>query len=68
MNVRGARYLQAIRGPILLMLVGLLFAVQQAGVISITRTWPILVIAIGILKLLERMVAPPGPPYAGGPV
>lgn len=56
---RGALFLQAIRGPILLITIGLLFALQQSGMISFTRTWPLILIVVGVMKLFERLVAPP---------
>lgn len=55
MNDRRALFVQAIRGPILLITLGVLFAIQQAGFISLYRTWPLIIIMIGILKLIERM-------------
>jgi hypothetical protein len=55
-------YAQAIRGPILLITVGLLFAVQQAGVLPLSRTWPLFIIVFGVMKLIERLVLP-RPPY-----
>lgn len=58
MNNRRALFYQAIRGPILLITVGSLFALQQAGYASFGRTWPILLIVIGLMKLLERSAAP----------
>lgn len=71
MNARGALFAQAIRGPILLITIGVLFAIQQAGVLGFGHTWPFLIIVIGILKLIERMLAPapqavppPAPPQA----
>jgi hypothetical protein len=61
-NKRGL-YLQAIRGPVLLITVGSLFAIHQAGLLSFSRTWPLLIIVIGIMKLLERAFSPaPGWP------
>ena len=54
MNTRRAVFLQSIRGPILLITLGILFAIHQAGVLSFSRTWPLLIIVIGIMKLLER--------------
>lgn len=69
MNNRLALFIQAIRGPILLITIGILFAIHQAGVLPFTRTWPLILIVIGVMKLFERMavkpvrVAPPGGPY-----
>ncbi len=69
---RRGMFLRAIRGPILLMTIGTLFVWQQANVVSFERTWPLILIVLGILKLLERIVststyvAPPPPPSAGG--
>lgn len=59
MSVRASAYIQAIRGPVLLVTVGVLFAIHQAGVLSFSRTWPLLIIVIGVMKLLERTSAPP---------
>ena len=71
MNGRGALYLQAIRGPILLITIGILFAIHQAGILGFSRTWPLIIIVIGLMKLFERMaisrVMPPAVPPAGGP-
>lgn len=47
----------AIRGPILLMLVGTLFAFDHFTAYSIGRTWPVLLIAAGILALWSRFTA-----------
>ena len=61
---------RALRGPIMLVALGLLFAWDQAGNFSFERTWPILFILYGILKLIERLLAPPLPPppqYPGPP-
>ncbi len=67
MNSRLPLFFQAIRGPILLMMLGILFALHQAGTISVTRTWPLLIIVVGLIKLAERMSLPssPVPPYGG---
>jgi hypothetical protein len=68
MNNRAALFAQAIRGPILLITIGVLFAMHQAGVLHFSRTWPLIIIVIGILKLVERLVIPPHPsPQVGGP-
>ncbi len=63
MNNRSALIAHAVRGPIMLITVGILAAVHQAGVMSFTRTWPVLIIVLGLMTLLERAVAPPAPPY-----
>ena len=68
MNSRGAMFAQAIRGPILLITIGVLFAMQQSGVLPFSHTWPLLIIVIGVLKLIERMVAQPQPPVPPPPI
>jgi hypothetical protein len=73
---RAALFAQAIRGPILLIAVGVLFALHQAGTLSFWRSWPLLIIVIGVIKLAERLAmpayVPPQTPYQqypppGGP-
>jgi uncharacterized membrane protein len=41
---------------------------QQAGIVPITKTWPLFIIVIGIMKLVERLALPraPFPPPPGG--
>jgi hypothetical protein len=68
MNNRAALYAQAIRGPVLLITLGILFAIHQANILSFSRTWPLIIIMIGIMKLIERLVAPTTPAPPGGPV
>lgn len=67
---RRALFFQAIRGPILLITIGVLFAVQEAGYLDFSRTWPLILIVIGLIKLFERAVGGPRrtPPAAGGPL
>jgi hypothetical protein len=55
---RSALFVQAVRGPILLIAVGALFALHQAGMISFSRSWPLLIIVVGVMKLLERVAGP----------
>jgi hypothetical protein len=72
---RSALYAQAIRGPIILMAVGLLFALNNANIADFKHTWPLLIIVVGLIKLFERLVTPFTGPYqqppqyppAGGP-
>lgn len=61
-----ALFFQAIRGPVLLITIGVLFALEQSGVIAFTRTWPLIIIVIGFMKLLERMATPPSFLSPGG--
>lgn len=49
-----ANLVRAIRGPIILITLGVLFAIDHSGLLSFSRTWPVLVIVIGLMKLLER--------------
>jgi hypothetical protein len=46
----------AIRGPILLITLGAIVSVDHFGGYSIGRTWPLLLIVFGLLKLFERML------------
>ncbi len=49
----------AIRGPIMLIAIGGLFALAQFTAYGFSRTWPTLLILLGVLKLLERAAARP---------
>ncbi len=64
MNSSSSSIFCAIRGPILLMAVGVLFWLDHTTVYGFFRTWPVLLILLGLLKLLERVSqgqpAPPG--------
>ena len=53
---------RAMRGPVILIAVGTLFAIDHFGAYGFERTWPVLIIVIGLMKLLERMVLKPPPP------
>jgi len=58
--------IRAIRGPILLIAVGILLTLQRFTEFGFHRSWPILIIVFGVLKLAERAVLHVGPP-PGGP-
>jgi hypothetical protein len=62
MNGTSYNLVQAIRGPIMLILLGTLVAMDYFGVYGFSRTWPLLIIAFGFLKLLEKLVEQPMPP------
>lgn len=76
--MNGATFLQAARGPVLLMTLGVLLAIHQNTSWGFEQTFPILIIVFGVMKLLERAAAgqqplgppppspPPPPPMPGG--
>lgn len=47
--------LLAIRGPVLLVTLGLLMAADQLDRVSFSRTWPVLLILLGLFKLAEHL-------------
>ncbi len=47
--------LLAIRGPVLLIALGLLMAADQLDRMSFWRTWPALLILFGLFKLAEHL-------------
>lgn len=49
-----SNFICAIRGPILMITLGVLLAIDQMGTLSFGRTWPILLIVFGLLKLAGR--------------
>jgi hypothetical protein len=51
----------AIRGPITLITVGLLFALNNFTPYRFHQTWPVLLIVFGLLSLLRRSVEPVPP-------
>jgi hypothetical protein len=62
MNDSSFRLLQATRGPILLMTLGALVLIDYTGIYGFSRTWPVLIIVFGVMKLLEQIAKPPSPP------
>ncbi|MEN6606684.1 MAG: DUF5668 domain-containing protein [Bryobacteraceae bacterium] len=57
MNNNWQGLIRVLRGPILLITLGVLFLVGQTTMHSIWRTWPVFLIMYGVLKLLERITA-----------
>lgn len=47
-------FLCAIRGPVLLITLGVLLEIDHIGPVSFARTWPVLLIVFGLFKLMER--------------
>jgi hypothetical protein len=59
---------RAISGPIMLITVGVLFALNNFTPYGLGQTWPVLLIVPGLLSLWRRGSEPPAPPPpAGGP-
>jgi len=52
---------QAVRGPIMLITLGTLVAMDYFGIYGFSRTWPMLIIIFGCLKLLEKIATNPAP-------
>src|SRR5580698_8590484 len=61
MNGNGNSYtvIRAIRGPITLITLGVLFALQNFTRYGFDQTWPVLLIVFGLLSLMQRGAAPP---------
>jgi hypothetical protein len=51
--------IRSIRGPITLITLGSLFALQNFTRFGFDQTWPVLLIVFGLLSLLQRGAAPP---------
>jgi Domain of unknown function (DUF5668) len=56
---------RAIRGPIVLITVGVLFALNNFTRYGFGETWPVLLIVIGLLSLLTRGGVSPRPDPPG---
>ena len=61
----GRDVVRAISGPLLLILTGVLFLLDYSGGYRVGQTWPLLLILLGFVKVLEYLVSPaprPKPP------
>ena len=52
----------ALRGPLTLITVGVLFAVNNFTPYGFDKTWPVILIVFGLLTLVGRGIAPVEPP------
>jgi hypothetical protein len=73
MNEQSAYLVNAIRGPVILITIGVLFAFDRFTEFRFSQTWPVLLIVFGLLKLAggsrRRFYGnyPPPPPPPTGP-
>jgi hypothetical protein len=67
MNGSGRSMVRAIRGPVTLITVGVLFALNNFTQYGFDKTWPVLLIVFGLLSLLRRGVEPVAPEPAPPP-
>jgi len=58
MNGNSPTLIRAIRGPIIMITIGVLFALDHMTQFTIGRTWPAILIVLGLLSLGERFAAP----------
>ncbi len=57
MNSSKAQMIAAMRGPLMLITLGVLFLLDYSGGYPFYKTFPVLLIVFGVLKLLERLAA-----------
>jgi TM2 domain-containing membrane protein YozV len=68
--------MRKITGPVIIMTVGILFLLQSLNIAGFDRTWPAILLVIGVIKLLQNNASSaghisgvfPGAPPAPGPV
>ena len=72
MNGNSHSTIRAIRGPVTLITIGVLFALNNFTRYGFDQTWPVILIVFGLLSLLRRGTQPTGaapnmpspPPYS----
>ena len=57
--MRTGTLMQAIRGPLMMITLGGLLALDSMGGYALRHTWPVLLIIYGLLRLFERMEGTP---------
>ena len=58
---------RAVRGPIILITVGVLFALNNLTPYGFNQTWPVLLIVVGLMSFLGRGVGTGRPSDPGEP-
>jgi hypothetical protein len=61
MNVDDRPLITALRGPLTLITLGVLFALNNFTQWGFQQTWPVLLIVFGLLSLMRRAATPPRP-------
>src|ERR1035437_5165862 len=64
MNGNSYSTIRAIRGPVTLLTIGVLFALDNFTRYGFDQTWPVILIVFGLLSLLRRGTEPTGPANA----
>lgn len=69
MNDQSQYLLQSIKGPVIMITIGVLFAADRFTDYHFHQTWPVLLIVIGLMQLLVGRRRRPDyyPPPAAGP-
>ncbi len=72
MNDQSQQLLQSIKGPVIMITIGVLFAADRFTDYHFHQTWPVLLIVIGLMQLLVGRrrrpgYYPPPPPAGSGP-
>jgi cell wall-active antibiotic response 4TMS protein YvqF len=62
--INGNELVRAVRGPIILITIGTLFALDHFTPWGFQQTWPVILIVIGLLTLVNRSTR--SGPTAGG--
>jgi hypothetical protein len=72
MNDQGQLLIRSITGPVILITVGVLFAIDRFTEFRFSQTWPVLMIVLGVMRLLsggrrrrDDYYPPPPPPATG---
>ncbi len=58
---RHGELMRAIRGPVVLITLGALLTADRLSGVPFTKTWPVLLIVYGVMKLLERTAGAAAP-------
>jgi hypothetical protein len=62
--ISGNELVRAVRGPIILITIGTLFALDHMTPYGFQQTWPVILIVVGLLTLVGRATRS-GPPVGG---